>query len=289
MTRVVLIGEAMLELSRDGEGWRLGYGGDTLNTAIHMARLGVDVAYLTALGCDPMSVELKQKWAAEGLDTSLILDHPSRSTGLYAIATDPDGERSFSYWRDNSAARDMFSLPGIHSALAAAAKADLVAYSLISLAILPQAARDCLLALDTRLAFDGNYRPSLWYNPASAARTRDFAIKRASIGLPTLADETLISGDTSADIVAHHWQSLGCAETVVKLGDLGCRLPDGEIVSPPQVLSPVDTSGAGDAFNAGYLNARLCGATPGEAAQEGHKLAGWVVMRPGAVPSQNSA
>ncbi len=284
MTRIVLIGEAMLELSKDKEHWRLGYGGDTLNTAIHLARLGHDVAYLTALGSDPMSADLKAKWAAEGLDTSLVLEHPTRTTGLYAITTDAEGERSFSYWRDSSAARDMFSLSGMDAALAAAAKADLIAYSLITLAILPEAARARLLALDARLAFDGNYRPRLWSNPASAACARDAAIARASIGLPTLEDETQISGETSANAVARHWQSLGCAETVVKIGAQGCRLPGGKIIPPPQVLSPVDTSGAGDAFNAGYLHARLSDATSTEAAQEGHKLAGWVVMRPGAIP-----
>jgi 2-dehydro-3-deoxygluconokinase len=285
MTRIVFIGEAMLELSKDKEHWRLGYGGDTLNTAIHLARLGHDVAYLTALGSDPMNAELKAKWAAQDLDTSLVLDHPKRATGLYAITTDEEGERSFSYWRDSSAARDMFSLSGMDAALATAAKADLIAYSLITLAILPEAARARLLALDARLAFDGNYRPRLWSDPASAAFARDAAIARASIGLPTLEDETQISGETSANAVARHWQSLGCAETVVKIGAQGCRLPDGSIIPPPQVLSPVDTSGAGDAFNAGYLHARLSGATPEEAAHEGHSLAGWVVMRTGAIPS----
>jgi 2-dehydro-3-deoxygluconokinase len=107
LARIVVIGEGMLELSRKGEGWQLGYGGDTLNTAIHLARAGHDVAYLTALGIDPMSANLKARWAAEGLDTSLVLDHPSRSTGLYAISTDAAGERSFAYWRDSSAARQM--------------------------------------------------------------------------------------------------------------------------------------------------------------------------------------
>jgi 2-dehydro-3-deoxygluconokinase len=281
MTRIVFIGEAMIELSSAGEHWRMGYGGDTLNTAIHLARLGHDVAYLTALGSDPMSAEIKAKWASEDLDTSLVLDHPTRSTGLYAITTNAEGERSFSYWRDSSAARDMFSLTGMEAALATAGKADLIVYSLITLAILPEAARVQLLALDVRLAFDGNYRPRLWPNPASAASARDAAIARASIGLPTLEDETQISGEASASAIARHWQSLGCAETVVKIGAQGCRLPDGSIIPPP-----VDTSGAGDAFNAGYLHTRLSGATPKEAAHEGHRLAGWVVMRAGAIPSQ---
>jgi 2-dehydro-3-deoxygluconokinase len=285
--RIVFIGEAMIELSRDGEHWRMGYGGDTLNTAIHLARLGHDVAYLTALGSDPMSSDIKTKWAAEGLDTSLVLIHPTRSTGLYSITTDAFGERSFSYWRDASAARDMFSLPGIDATLAEAEKADLVSYSLITLAILPDAARKRLLSLNARLAFDGNYRARLWPDATAAANARDAAIARASIGLPTLEDETLIDGATTAEAVAAHWQGLGCNETVVKLGVNGCRLPNGSIVAPPQALNPVDTSGAGDAFNAGYLHARLGGASLEEAAIEGHRLAGWVIMRPGAIPAQD--
>jgi 2-dehydro-3-deoxygluconokinase len=289
MKRIVLIGEAMIELSKNGEHWRMGYGGDTLNTAIHLARLGHDVAYLTALGNDPLSAEIKASWAAEGLDTSLVLDHPTRNTGLYSISTDATGERSFSYWRDTSAARELFSLPGIEAALAQAEQADLVAYSLITLAVLPEAAHERLLSLSARLAFDGNYRARLWPDAASAAKARDAAISRASIGLPTLEDEILIAGATSADAVAAHWQELGCPETLVKLGVEGARLPDGSIIAPPQALNPVDTSGAGDAFNAGYLHGRLAGASVAEAAMEGHRLAGWVVMRTGAIPARDLA
>ena len=68
----MLVGEAMLELSQDGSGWRLAYGGDTLNTAIHLARGGIDTAYLTALGTDPFSDDLRARWAAEGLEAPFI-------------------------------------------------------------------------------------------------------------------------------------------------------------------------------------------------------------------------
>lgn len=295
MPRIVVIGEGMLELARKGGDWQLGHGGDTLNTAIHLARLGHDVAYLTALGSDPLSGDLKAKWAAEGLDTSLVLDHPNRSTGLYAISTDAAGERSFAYWRDTSAAREMFSLRGSAGALEVAAQANLIAFSLITLAILPPEARALLLAMacDVRrrggkVAFDGNYRPRLWSEPAEARAARDAAIACATIGLPTLEDETALSGEADAASVASHWQSLGCAETVVKLGASGCRLPDGNLIAPEAVLSPIDTSGAGDAFNAGYLGARLNGADPTEAARAGHSLAGWTIMRPGAIPPRES-
>ncbi len=294
--RVVVIGEGMLELVRKGETWQLGYGGDTLNTAIHLARARHDVAYLTALGTDPLSADLKAKWATEGLDTSLVLDHPTSNTGLYAISTDPAGERSFAYWRDTSAARLMFELDAVDAAMRNAEWADLLVFSLISLAILPPAGRQHLLGLASlvqanggHVAFDGNYRPRLW-NSVEAARTaRDAAIAVADFGLPTLEDEALLSDAADADAVAAHWAGLGCNETIVKLGSSGCRLPDGSILPPPQVLNPVDTSGAGDAFNGGYLAARLNGASVSDAAKAGHELAGWCVMRSGAIPARDAA
>lgn len=285
----------MLELRRMGAAWQLGFGGDTLNTAIHLARAGFDTAYLTALGHDGFSAVLRADWQAEGLDTSLILSHPSRQTGLYAITTDDRGERSFTYWRDSSAARALFDCPGIAEAEAQAADADLLAFSLITLAILPPEGRDRLLTLAARVrdrgglvAFDGNYRPRLWASPAEARAARDAAIACTSIGLPTLEDEVMLSGasQTAADVAAH-WQGLGCAETVVKCGADGCLLPGGVTVPPPLVLNPVDTSGAGDAFNAGYLAARLAGQDMLPAARAGHDLAGWTIMRPGAIPPRD--
>lgn len=294
MARIVVIGEAMLELVRKGADWQLGYGGDTLNTAIHLARAGHHVAYLTALGSDPLSADLKARWAAEGIDPALVLDHPARSTGLYAISTDAVGERSFAYWRDTSAAREMFDLPGSGDAVAKAAGTDLMAFSLITLAILPPHGRSALLDLAARVranggkvAFDGNYRPRLWVSRDEAVRWRDLAIGVADFGLPTLEDEVALSGHSTATCVAAHWQKLGCSETLVKLGAEGCRLPDGQLIAPAAVLAPVDTSGAGDAFNAGYLDARLNGAEPATAACAGHRLAGWTIMRHGAIPPRD--
>lgn len=292
--RIVCVGEAMIELSRRGNDWQLGHGGDTLNTALHLARGGHDVAYLTALGNDPFAAGLIQRWQDEGLDCGLVLRHAHRATGLYAISTDAAGERSFAYWREASAARELFALPGAADACAVAAEADMLIFSLISLAILPPEGCEQLLALaravrerDGVVAFDGNYRPRLWPDTDTARTARDAAIALATIGLPTLEDEALLSGETDAAAVAAHWTSLGCCETVVKLGEQGCRLPDGRIISPPAVLAPVDTSGAGDAFNAGYLGARSRGASLERAALAGHALAGWTVMRPGAIPDRD--
>lgn len=289
-----MVGEGMLELSGDAGGWRLGHGGDTLNVSIHLARQGIATSFLTALGRDDFSARLRRDWAAEELDVSLVLTHPTRIAGLYAISTDTRGERSFTYWRNDSAARDPLACPGAEAAFQTAEAARVLGFSLISLAILSPPARVRLLeaaqhvrARGGQVLFDGNYRPRLWDSVAAARAARDAAIACADIGLPTLDDETLLDDAADAAAVARHWSALGCRETVVKLGAGGCRLPDGTVIAPPAVLDPVDTSGAGDAFDAGYLAARLRGASMPEAALAGHRLAGWCVMRRGAIPPRD--
>lgn len=299
MSAITLVGEGMVELSCVDEArtdWRLGTGGDTLNTAIHLARFGDAVHYLTALGDDPFSEELRAAWIAEGIDPALMLTAPGAMPGLYAIRTDAAGERSFSYWRGESAARQAFALPGSAAALAEAERSDLLAFSLISLAILPDAGREALLTLAARMksagrqvAFDGNYRARLWADASEAQAWRDRAVGCCTIGLPTWEDERMIGAEECAHATAARWEALGAEEVVVKLGEDGCLLPGGHTMPPPEKLAPRDTSGAGDAFNAGYLHARMAGASPQAAALAGHRLAGWVVMRPGAVPPRDDA
>jgi 2-dehydro-3-deoxygluconokinase len=292
VARIVAVGEGMAELLRREGGWTLGYAGDVLNTAIYLARAGHDVALLSAVGTDPFSGELRRKCEAEGLDASLLLTHRDRQIGLYAVSTDARGERSFTYWRESSAARAMFALPESEAALTRAVDADLLYFSLITLAILPRDGRRQLLALASRVgagggkvAFDSNYRPRLWSSADEARSASDAAIACAHIGLPTLDDETALHGTADAAAVAARWAALGCGETVVKLGAGGCRLSDGRIVAPPRPLEPVDTSGAGDAFNAAYLSARLREADAMAAAMQGHALASWTIMRPGGIPA----
>lgn len=293
--RICVVGEGMIEVSA-GTTARVGYGGDTLNTAIHLARFGHDVAFATALGTDVESADLRRRWTAEGIDTTLLATDPARGPGLYLIRTDAAGERSFTYWREISAARAMFDLPGSAAMLHAAARADLLVYSLITLAILPEAARVKLFALcrtvraaGGRVAFDGNYRPRLWPGAAAAATARDAALACCDIGLPTLDDECALGSPDDAAAVAAHWQARGVGEVAVKLGSRGCRLSDGTLVAPSAVIAAVDSSGAGDAFNAAYLDARIGGADAAAAAVAGHRLAGWVVLQPGAIPARTAA
>src|ERR1700682_2371038 len=112
MTKVACIGECMIELKQaEGDLFSRGYGGDTLNTSVYLARLGVAVDYIIALGDDSLSDEMIAGWEAEGVGTQQVARLSGKLPGLYMIQTDDKGERRFFHWRENSAARGLMELP----------------------------------------------------------------------------------------------------------------------------------------------------------------------------------
>lgn len=293
MTRVVLIGEAMLELSHPGGGEaRLAYGGDTLNTAIYLARLGHAPHYVTALGDDPYSETMLREWERECVQTGHVLRHPTRQPGLYAVQTDHAGERRFYYWRENSAARAFFDLPGAMQAIAFAAGADWLYLSGITLSIFQPAERETLIHLAARVrenggqvVFDPNYRPRGWRNPEEAQGVMAAIAPHVTIALPTIEDENALHGQAKGEVHAARWSAADLV--VLKCGAQGAVLyrPTGKPVRVPvrEAVTPVDTTGAGDSFNAGFIGAMIEGSTPQEAADAGNRLAGAVIRHPGAI------
>lgn len=286
----------MIELARvPGAGdWRMGFAGDTANVAIYAARAGVDVAYLSAVGSDPYSAELRAFLTGEGVDCGLLLTHPSRVPGLYAIRTDAQGERSFTYWREQSAARDVFALPEAPAALAEAGRARMLYLSGITLSLFDEAGRAQVAALAQtvragggEVVFDGNYRPRGWADAAAARAAFAAIAPHVSIALPTFEDEAALYGDDDPLDSAARWHDAGARLVAVKMGDAGALLSvAGEpprLVPCPERKSAIDTTGAGDSFNAAFLAALLVGADPKTAVRAGHRLAGAVVMHPGAI------
>jgi 2-dehydro-3-deoxygluconokinase len=293
VTPVVAIGECMLELVSIGDGWQLNYAGDTFNTAITLRRLGVPVAYLTALGTDPFSQEMRAGWQREGIDVSMVLTDPTRLPGLYAIRTDAEGERSFYYWRERSAVRRLFELEGVGDAIARIPDSRLLYLSGITLSIFQQPQRERLLqiaggvrARGGQVVFDPNYRVAGWPDAVVARAAFETFAAVASIVMPTFADEALLFGDATPERTVERYRHWGAEEVVVKLAARGCLVgtrEQNEQVSPSDVVIAVDTTGAGDAFNAAYLAARLAGRGVSEAARAGNLLAGEVVRYPGAI------
>jgi 2-dehydro-3-deoxygluconokinase len=293
MTRVVIIGEAMLELSHPAGGEaRLAYGGDTLNTAIYLARLGHTPHYITALGHDPYSQTMLREWERECVQIGQVLRHPTRLPGLYAVQTDHAGERQFYYWRENSAARALFELEGAIHALAFAAGADWLYLSGITLSIFQPSERETLIHLAKRVrdnggqvVFDPNYRPRGWSSPEEAAEVMSAIAPYVSIALPTIEDENALHGQAKGDVHAQRWQ--GAELVLLKCGPQGAIVyrPNQEPVRVPvrTAVKPVDTTGAGDSFNAAFLASLLRGADPERAAASGNLLAGAVIQHAGAI------
>ena len=300
MTSIAAIGECMLELSRrptvgapDHSNTALFYGGDTLNTAVYLSRLGLTVSYVTALGDDPLSSEMIEGWQQENIDCSLVDRHESAVPGLYFIDTDASGERSFLYWRDQAPAKrlldDAENAQRIFNALKAY---DFVYLSGITLAILTDVSRDRLLAwlpeyreAGGKVIFDNNYRPRLWPSADDARASYSDLYAMTDIALPTFDDECLVFGRSSEDACLQRLLDAGVSEIVLKLGAQGCRVrtvSEDERVKAYSVTVR-DTTAAGDSFNAGFLAERLCGATLSDAADVGCRLASIVVQHPGAI------
>jgi len=287
------IGEAMVEMAPMGEGlYRRGFAGDTFNTAWHMAQWlgpGAGVGMVTRLGRDRISDAFAAEMAADGMVLDGVARDPLRGMGLYLIELD-GVERSFHYWRDSSAARRLADDAGALAAVVAGA--GLVHLSGITLAILPPAGRETLFAVLTAhraaggaVSFDPNIRMRLWESVEEmrAVITRMLAL--TDIALPSLDDERAHFGDRDAAAVVARMAAAGVGEVVVKDGAGAVTLAvDGAVerVETPPVSGIRDTTGAGDAFNAGYLAGRVLGLEPGRCLRAGQRLAGLVLQHPGA-------
>jgi 2-dehydro-3-deoxygluconokinase len=294
-SRVIAVGEVMVEMARGNDGrFTLGYGGDTFNTAIYLARSGVEVAYATALGDDSYSDAIVAMAAAEGVKTDLILRVRGRQPGLYTIETDAKGERRFHYWRGEAPARDLFELADWNRIAESLVGARLIYFSGVTLSLYSNAGLGRLLAVievarqqGAKVVFDGNFRPHGWKGDLTRTRTVYMeALKRVDVALPTYDDEAVLWGDPSPEASVERLQAFGIGEIVVKNGPNSALVSAGgrhEHVPVPEVVVPIDTTAAGDSFNAGYMAARLAGESPVVAATAGHRLAAEKVRHRGAI------
>jgi len=292
--RILAIGEAMIELAPSVDSasglYRAGLAGDTLNTAYYLrgcCSTDWHVGFLTRLGVDSQSEHLKQFVSGLGIDMPEIPPHPNRIPGLYMITLDK-GERSFSYWRETSAARTLMSEPEAVSL--AISTAEVVYLSGITLAILSPQGRADLLGLvsksGARLAFDPNYRPGLWADPRTARSAFMKAASLCDFVLPSFDDERALFGDTDPDVTGHRYGEAGAREVVVKNGaEPGLVWQGGTVTgfTVQNMVNAVDTTSAGDSFNAGYLSARLRGDDVKRAVTAAQALAAEVVSHHGAL------
>ena len=298
--KIGCIGEAMVELSlgtgnSNDNDISLGYAGDTLNTAIYLKRLfgnSAEVSYCTVLGNDPLSARLIKFIESESIDTNTISRSEQRGVGIYSISTDTKGERTFNYWRDNSAARTLFS-DGDFNALNSF---DVVYFSAITLAILPDNVRlqllEKLAALraenNTTVVFDSNYRPALWESQTAAKNIIGKAWSITDIALPSVDDEFAIFEEPNEATIVERFNNYGVSTGALKRGaagplPLGSNTQDHANINYPSIEKVVDSTAAGDSFNAGFLYTWLSENDHSAALLTGHNCAATVIGYAGAI------
>jgi 2-dehydro-3-deoxygluconokinase len=305
MSRIAAIGEVMVELApypaADEKGREIkvvSYAGDTFNTAVYMSRLGTETEYVTILGDDAHSDRILQLMAEEAIGSGAVVRLPGRAPGLYMISNTPDGEREFAYWRKEAPARQLFASDAAVAALEEQlSNCDSVYVSGITLAIIPADARQRLTeflqtfrARGGKVIFDSNYRPRLWASKSEARAAVMAVMKQTDIALLTLDDEQLLWDESSVEACEERYRDCQLDELVLKRGAeevIVITVGGRQTVPVPTVKNVVDTTGAGDTFNAGYMAARLKGLSPVEAAHEGIRCAGIIIRHRGGVISRD--
>ena len=296
MAKVASIGECMIEL-KQAQGGQAGglysrwFGGDTLNTSVYLARLGVAVDYITALGDDPLSDEMILGWRDEGVGTAKVARLKGKLPGIYLIATDAGGERRFFHWRESAAARSLLDLPQTEAILQSLAGYDVVYLSAVTLSIYQEAGRARLLnalrqarGAGAGIAFDTNFRIRGWPRLDIARRIFRETFETSDIVLASSEDLLpLYPGEEADGLLAR----IPGDEVVLRLTEPKSLVRVAgqlhAVEAAPLTAPVVDTTAAGDSFSAAYIAARLAGAAPVEAACAGHRLAGRVVCHPGAI------
>ena len=298
--KIAVIGECMIELSQKGAEVSRGFGGDTLNTSVYIARQvapeALTVNYVTALGTDSFSQQMLEAWQSEHIYTSLIQRMENRLPGLYYIETDDTGERTFYYWRNEAAAKFWLESEDAAAICEALSTFDYLYLSGISLAILSPTSREKLLSLlrecranGGKVIFDNNYRPRLWASREETQQVYQQMLQCTDIAFLTLDDEDALWGEKPVEDVIARTQAAGVSEVVIKRGAESCLVAitgEAAIEVPAVKLAKekvIDTTAAGDSFSAGYLAVRLTGGTPEAAAQRGHLTASTVIQYRGAI------
>jgi 2-dehydro-3-deoxygluconokinase len=293
---IVSLGEPLLEFNsidpgplKNARQYEVGWGGDTSNFVIATSRLGGKAGYIGRLGSDDFGHIILDLWHKEGVDTRfVILDQENYPTGIYFISRQGE-EHSFTYYRKDSAA-SRISPKDVPREYIANAK--IFHASGISQAISNSACDAVFYAIDiareagSLVSYDPNLRPVLW------GERRARAIVLETVGLadfvfPSMEDSVFLTGSKEPEEIANRLLKLGPKVVVIKLGNQGALLATGDQLEPihPIKVNVVDTTGAGDVFDAAFLTAHLRGCPLNECTRFANAAAaltttGWGAVKP---------
>lgn len=295
MNTIYFMGECMVELrAMSAATLHQSFAGDVYNSAVYLKRCfpEVSTSVITALGQDNLSKKMRERFESEQLDTQYVFSHESKVPGMYYIETDEHGERSFIYWRSDSAAKKTVEFLNVEC-VDQLCQGDMFFFSGISLAIIDKTSRDQfwkvleqLKSAGVKIVFDPNYRARLWDSVEDTKAQYHLAFNLADVTLPGVEDLTTLYDVHSVEAVIEYLKPYQIDEIVVKNGPESVITQHNNTLQSHTIIpvtTVVDTTSAGDAFNGVYLGARLSGKSIATAVQLGAKAAGAVIQQPGAI------
>lgn len=295
MKSIYFLGECMVELRvATSDTMAQSFAGDVYNSAVYLKRCFPDTftAMITVIGQDQLSYNMLYCFETESLDTQMVFHHQTKAPGMYLVETDDSGERSFTYWRNDAAARKVVDFLD-DEAMQKIAQHDCLFFSGISLAVIEPQARaafwqkvETLKEAGVTIIFDPNYRARLWQNDAEAKAQFEHAFNYSDIVLPGVEDFEALYGIDNASGILNFLAPFEINEIIIKNGpESVVSLYQGNrqahAIAP--VTTVVDTTSAGDAFNGVYLGARFSEKSIEDSVQMAAKAAGIVIQHPGAI------
>lgn len=303
MKKIFLFGECMVELLNVSPNNQLpqtlkqSFAGDVFNTAVYLKRVfsEMQVNLITAVGTDELSSNMVEYFSQQNIATDFVYRSNDKIAGLYSIKTDSEGERTFTYWRENSAARDVMKFIDA-SETEKMLHGDMFFFSGISLAVITPEDRpkfwqmvEQLKAAGLNIVFDPNYRARMWESVEEAQQQFNKAFTLSNIALPGIDDFKQLYNLTTAEEVIEFCKPYAFDELVIKNGEKGVvsvknsTIQNIEITPVEQV---VDTTSAGDSFNGVFLGARASGINTMDAIKLASASAAVVIQHKGAIVDQ---
>ena len=232
----------------------LGPGGNSVNTAITLARLGISVRIATAIGDDRFGQFVRDRLRAEGIDELGVAILPGHKTSTSIVLVETTGERRFLHLRGVNAFYsgqnlDWSQVKGARVFHYASAFA-LPLYDKTSLVPALKGARESGCLTSVNICWDVSGR---WL------KTLQPALEYTDFIFPNQKEGHQLTGESEPAAIASRLRSMGVNTVIVKLGAAGCYVdsPQGSFTSPGFPVRPLDTTGAGDCFAGGFL-AAIC-------------------------------
>jgi len=297
MIKIAVIGECMIEYQEKKDLYKQSFGGDTFNCSVYLKRTlkKAHIEYITVVGEDELSKKMITFFQKQNIKTSYIDKVNDRNPGLYII-NKKKKEKTVSYWRENSAASELFLTRSLNRITNELLDFDLIYFSAITLAIMSEEGRNNLFrvikkarASGVKIAFDSRYKSKLYRSSDHARKMYNQAIHYCDIFLPSMRDEKKLWGTFDAYSVIERAKKAGCTEIVIKslYEDITYYINDvTKQVETKIIKNIVDSTSAYDSFNGAYLASRLKGKMIEKSIKKAKKLQSKVILHQGAIVSK---